>query len=231
MSAFFALLKGNHLVVMPRFDAGEALTLIEQYRVDWMYAVPTMMHRIWRLPEAERGRFDLSSLRVLFHVGAPCPPWLKQAWIEWLGADRVIEAYGGTEAQAITFISGQEWIAHRGSVGRTVIGEIRVLDGEGNELPPREVGEIWMRRGPTHRHRTATSAPSQSHGAVIGNRSATWENGRPPRRRRWRRRQPTLLTSSGASSCRGGGDWSRCNTVVVLGRSCSHASPRDKDRT
>ena len=147
-SSALALLRGNHVVVMERFDAARALMLIERHRVDWMYAVPTMMHRIWRLPEAERTRFNLSSLRVVFHMAAPCPPWLKEAWIGWLGGDRILELYGGTEAQAITFITGDEWLAHRGSVGRPLVGEIRVLDGDGKELPAGQVGEIWMRRGP-----------------------------------------------------------------------------------
>ncbi|HKW91733.1 MAG TPA: AMP-binding protein [Methylomirabilota bacterium] len=147
-SATLALLKGNHLVVMPRFDAERALLLIERHRVDWMYAVPTMMHRIWRLPEALRTRYDLSSLRVVFHMAAPCPPWLKEAWIGWLGGERILELYGGTEAQAITFITGDEWLAHRGSVGRPLVGEMRVLDADGTELPAGQVGEIWMRRGP-----------------------------------------------------------------------------------
>ena len=160
-SAALALLKGNHLVVMERFDAVRALMLIERHRVDWMYAVPTMMHRIWRLPEAERTRFDLSSLRVVFHMAAPCPPWLKEAWIGWLGGDRILELYGGTEAQAITFITGDEWLAHRGSVGRVLLGEMRILDPDGRELPAGQVGEIWMRRGadapPTYRYVGASS--------------------------------------------------------------------------
>ncbi len=155
-SATLALLKGNHLVVMPRFDAERALMLIERHRVDWMYAVPTMMHRIWRLPEAVRTHYDLSSLRVVFHMAAPCPPWLKEAWIGWLGGERILELYGGTEAQAITFITGEEWLAHRGSVGRPLVGEMRVLDADGHELPAGQVGEIWMRRGhdapPTYRY-------------------------------------------------------------------------------
>jgi len=165
-----ALLKGNHLVVMPRFDAARALMLIERHRVDWMYAVPTMMHRIWRLPEAERTRFDLSSLRVVFHMAAPCPPWLKEAWIHWLGAERVLELYGGTEAQAVTFITGDEWLEHRGSVGRVLIGEMRVLDPDGREQPPGQVGEIWMRRGPD-------APPSYRYvGATAKARPEGWES-------------------------------------------------------
>jgi bile acid-coenzyme A ligase len=169
-TAALALLKGNHLVVMPRFDAESALRLIERHRVDWMYAVPTMMHRIWRLPEPERTRFDLSSLRVVFHMAAPCPPWLKEAWIGWLGGERILELYGGTEAQAITFITGDEWLAHRGSVGRPLLGEMRVLDPDGAELPAGQVGEVWMRRGPE-------APPTYRYvGASAKRRPGNWES-------------------------------------------------------
>jgi bile acid-coenzyme A ligase len=169
-ASVLALLRGNHLVVMPRFDAATALALIERHRVDWMYAVPTMMHRIWRLPEAERTAFDVSPLQVVFHMAAPCPEWLKQAWIDWLGGERILELYGGTEAQAITFITGSEWLEHRGSVGRTILGEIRVLDVDGNELPPGEVGEVWMRRGPE-------APPTYRYvGAQAKSRSDGWES-------------------------------------------------------
>jgi bile acid-coenzyme A ligase len=169
-SAALALLKGNHLVVMPRFEATHALMLIERHRVDWMYAVPTMMHRIWRLPEAERTRFDLSSLQVVFHMAAPCPPWLKEAWIGWLGGEHILELYGGTEAQAITFITGDEWLAHRGSVGRVLLGEMRVLGPDGEERPAGQVGEIWMRRGPD-------APPAYRYvGATAKSRPGNWES-------------------------------------------------------
>jgi len=168
--SLFALLRGNHLVVMPRFDAVTALSLVEQHRVDWMYAVPTMMHRIWRMPEIERQRFDVSSLQVVFHMAAPCPGWLKQAWIDWLGSERVLELYGGTEAQSFTVITGTEWIAHRGSVGRPAFGEMRVLDSNGVEVPPGTVGEIWMRRG-------VDAPPSYRYiGAKAKSRPDNWES-------------------------------------------------------
>ena len=80
--------------------------------------VPTMMQRIWNLPEEVRAGYDLSSLKVLWHLAAPCPAWLKEAFIEWLGADVIWELYGGTEAQGGTVISGIEWMSHRGSVGK-----------------------------------------------------------------------------------------------------------------
>jgi bile acid-coenzyme A ligase len=169
-TSLLALLRGNHLVVMPRFDAASALALIARHRVDWMYAVPTMMHRIWRLPEAERRRADVSSLRVVFHMAAPCAPWLKEAWIEWLGGDRILELYGGTEAQALTVITGGEWLEHRGSVGRPILGEMRVLDADGHELPPGKIGEIWMRRGPD------TPASYRYVGARPKSRAGNWES-------------------------------------------------------
>jgi bile acid-coenzyme A ligase len=146
--ASVGLLCGNHVVVMPRFDGAETLRLADAHGVHWMYLVPTMMLRIWRLADEERLGADLSSLRIAFHMAAPCPPWLKQAWIEWLGPERILELYGGTELQALTVITGSEWLAHRGSVGRAVLGEIEARDSDGRPLPRGEIGELWMRRGP-----------------------------------------------------------------------------------
>lgn len=102
-----ALLAGTRVVGMRRFDAEEALRLIERERVEWVCLVPTMMHRIWSLPPEVRSRYDLSSLRKIVHLGAPCPPWLKHAWIDWLGAERILEVYAGTEGAAI-LITGEE---------------------------------------------------------------------------------------------------------------------------
>ncbi|MGI5132985.1 AMP-binding protein [Pseudonocardia sp. CA-107938] len=139
---------GNHVVLLPRFDAVAALEAIERHRVDWVQFVPTMMQRIWRVLDEQPGRYDLSSLRVVWHTAAPCPAWLKEAWIELVGPERLMEMYGGTEGQAVTVISGTEWLAHRGSVGRPALGEMRVLGPDGAELGPGEIGEIFMRRDP-----------------------------------------------------------------------------------
>jgi bile acid-coenzyme A ligase len=145
--AGLSLLRGNHLVLMSRFEAGATLSLVEKHAVGWLYLVPTMMLRIWRLPAAERAGRDLSSLQVAYHMAAPCPPWLKQAWIDWFGPEVILELYGGTEGQAMTVITGTEWLRHTGSVGRPVFGEIHARDDEGARLGPGEVGELWMRRG------------------------------------------------------------------------------------
>ncbi len=140
-----ALLAGSHLVLGGRFDAESTLALIERHRCDVMYIVPTMMHRIWRLPESVRDRYDVSSLLVVWHLAAPCPPWLKHAWIDWLGAEKIFELYAGTEAQTATIITGAEWLAHRGSVGRAAPGTVKIVGPDGEELPTGEVGEIFLR--------------------------------------------------------------------------------------
>jgi bile acid-coenzyme A ligase len=150
------LLYGNHVVVLPRFDAEATLAAIDRYRATFVLLVPTMMLRIWRLPEEVKARYDLSSLEVVWHMAAPCPMWLKQAWIEWLGPERIFELYAGTEAQAVTIIRGDEWLAHPGSVGRVVAGEMKVVDANGQDLPAGEVGEVVMRTSasgsPTYRY-------------------------------------------------------------------------------
>lgn len=152
---------GCHLVLMPRFDPEATLAEIEKRRATWTYLVPTMMNRIWRLPDEVRRRYDISSLKTLWHLAAPCPPWLKEAFIHWVGPEVVMELYAGTEAQAVTIISGAEWLTHRGSVGKVVAGEMRACDEDGNPLPPRETGEIYMRRPegapPTYKYIGATA--------------------------------------------------------------------------
>ncbi len=143
-----AINMGAHLVILPRFDAEATLKAIHDHRGSWIYLVPTMMGRIWRLPEATRAAYDIRSLRMMWHLAAPCPAWLKEAWIDWLGPEVVMELYGGTEGQSATIITGAEWLAHRGSVGRPVFGEMRAVDAHGNTLPPGEIGEIFMRPTP-----------------------------------------------------------------------------------
>jgi bile acid-coenzyme A ligase len=154
MSAFF---RGCQITITTRFDAEETLALIEQQRIDIVYMVPTMMQRIWNLPEEVRTRYDLTSLKVLWHLAAPCPAWLKETFIGWLGAEVIWELYGGTEAQGGTVISGPEWVTHRGSVGRpNETCEIIVVNEAGERLPPTEIGEVFLRpltgQGSTYRY-------------------------------------------------------------------------------
>ena len=140
-----ALFNGGRVTGLVKFDAEETLRLIEASRVQWVNFVPTMMHRIWALPDEVRNRYDLSSLQIVFHMAAPMPPWLKEKWIEWLGPERIYELYGGTERRAPRIISGVEWLAHTGSVGK--IGEtsrLRIIGEDGNDVAPGETGEIYF---------------------------------------------------------------------------------------
>jgi len=160
-SATMALSTGQHLVVMSRFDPTEFLRLIAEYRVNYLATVPTIMQRLLPIYRAAPDDFDLSSVRRWWHLAAPCPPTVKEAWIEILGPEVVWELYGGTELQALTFISGAEWLSHRGSVGRVVSGEMRVLDDAGGQCPPGVIGEIYLRprpgSSPTYRYIGSTA--------------------------------------------------------------------------
>ena len=145
MYAMKGLFAGAHIVEGGKFDALNTLRLIQEYRVNWLMLVPTMMSRIWRLPAEQRKAFDLSSLRVLFHTAAHCPIWLKTNWIEWLGPDRIWEGYGGTEAQGGCIIGGREALEHPGSVGKPFPGtQLKIFDDQGQEVPQGEVGEIFF---------------------------------------------------------------------------------------
>jgi bile acid-coenzyme A ligase len=144
-ACFQALLGGATAVLMPRFDASACLALVERHRVDRMTVVPTMMLRIWRLPETERLARDLSCLEFVMTGGAPCPAWLMRAFIDWLGPDVMHEAFGPSERIGGTFITGREWLSHPGSVGRPLPGtRLEIRDPEtGAPLAPGQLGEIF----------------------------------------------------------------------------------------
>ncbi|WAJ45677.1 AMP-binding protein [Mycobacterium sp. Aquia_216] len=160
-AATIALLMRHHLVLMSRFDPHGFLRLITDHRVTFLTTVPTIMQRTLPVYQADPSAYDLSSIRRFWHLAAPCPPAVKQAWIDLLGPEKVWELYGGTELQALTFISGDQWLTHRGSVGVVVAGEMKVLDDDGNPCPPGVVGEIYMRpspgSAPTYRYIGATA--------------------------------------------------------------------------
>jgi len=135
---------GDRLVLQPKFDPLQLLELIEEHQITTLNIVPTMFVRLLRLPKDERERHDLSSLTHAVHNAAPCPPDVKRRMIEWWGPV-IWELYGGTESGPATACGSEEWLAHPGTVGRAVEGAtIRILDGEGTELPAGEVGEVFV---------------------------------------------------------------------------------------
>jgi acyl-CoA synthetase (AMP-forming)/AMP-acid ligase II len=137
---------GGTVVVMPHFDALTALRDIETYGITHSQWVPTMFIRLLRLTDEERARHDLSTHRYAIHSAAPCPPDVKERMIEWWGPI-VYEYYSGTEGNCFVCIDSTEWLEHRGSVGRAVLGELHVVDDEGNDVPTGEIGGIYVAHG------------------------------------------------------------------------------------
>jgi acyl-CoA synthetase (AMP-forming)/AMP-acid ligase II len=134
---------GGTVVTMTHFDPVSLLAAIERYRVTLTQVVPTHMVRLLKLPESERDRFDLSSLKVLVHAAAPCPPEVKQKVLEWLGPV-VYEYYSGSEGVGFCAIGPDEWLAHPGSVGRSLLGPVHIVDSDGDEVSTRTEGEVWF---------------------------------------------------------------------------------------
>ncbi|MFE6699036.1 AMP-binding protein [Streptomyces sp. NPDC057718] len=148
LTATAALFLGCHVVVMERFDAADALRLVRHHGADWMYAVPTMLSRIAALADKEREAADVSSLRTVITMAASSSPAVREFCLDFFGPDVMLELYAATEAQAVALIDGHGWRDRPGSVGRVVIGELKVRDASGAPLPTGQVGELWVRRGP-----------------------------------------------------------------------------------
>jgi fatty-acyl-CoA synthase len=136
-------LLGAPCVVAERFDADAVLAAIERHRVTHVQFVPTHMIRLLKLPDEERARFDLSSLRVVVHAAAPCPVETKRRFIEWVGPI-VHEFYSGSEGAGLTYVNSEDWLAHPGTVGRSMTGQIHIVGEDGEELPVGEEGEVWF---------------------------------------------------------------------------------------
>jgi fatty-acyl-CoA synthase len=155
---------GATVVYMEKFDAEQALALIERYRVTHAQWVATMFVRLLKLPEAIRQRYDLSSLRFASHSAAPCPIDVKMAMIAWWGPI-LHEYYGATEGNGMTMIDTPQYLAHPGSVGRAVVGVPHICDDDGNELPAGQSGLIYFERDkmPFHYHNDPGKTASACH--------------------------------------------------------------------
>jgi long-chain acyl-CoA synthetase len=137
---------GGTVVVMEKFDPLECLRAIERHGITHVQFVPTHFVRMLKLPEEQRAAFDLSSLQVVVHAAAPCPVEVKRQIIDWFGP-KVMEFYAGSEGSGMTVITSQDWLTHPGSVGKAALGTLHVVDEEGAELPPGEVGTVYFEGG------------------------------------------------------------------------------------
>lgn len=135
---------GGTVVIMERFDPEEYLEYVRRYSVSHSQLVPTMFSRMLKLPEAVRAKADLSSLEIAIHAAAPCPVKVKEQMIEWWGPI-IHEYYGATEGLGFAALDSHEWLKHRGSVGKIILGELHVLDEDGNAVPDGEPGELWFK--------------------------------------------------------------------------------------
>jgi long-chain acyl-CoA synthetase len=157
---------GGTVVVMERFDAEAALAAIERRKVTVAQWVPTHFVRMLKLPEEVRNRWDLSSLKAVFHAAAPCPVPVKQQMMAWWGPI-IHEYYAGTEGNGLTAIGPLEWLAHPGSVGRGVTAQVMICDEEGEVLPPRAEGLVYFAGGGEfeyHNDPEKTAASRNRHG-------------------------------------------------------------------
>ncbi len=135
---------GGTAVIMERFDPEAFLALVERYRVTHAQLVPTMFSRMLKLPDETRARYDLSSLEIAIHAAAPCPEQVKRQMIDWWGPI-VQEYYGATEGLGFTACDTPEWLAHPGTVGKVVLGDLHILDEEMRPLAAGQSGTIWFK--------------------------------------------------------------------------------------
>ena len=137
---------GGTSVIMEHFDAEEFLKLVPKYKATHTQVVPTMFVRFLKLPDEIRSRPDMSSLKCAIHAAAPCPIPVKEQMIAWWGPI-IWEYYGGTEGNGLTMCNAAEWMAHKGTVGRAIVGKLKICDDDGNELPAGEPGTVYFADG------------------------------------------------------------------------------------
>jgi long-chain acyl-CoA synthetase len=158
---------GGTVIIMERFDPVEFLRLVERFSVTHSQLVPTMFSRLLKLPEEQRTAFDLSSLEIAVHAAAPCPIPVKEAMIEWWGPI-IHEYYGATEGLGFTACDSEEWLAHKGTVGKVMLGKLHILDDDMHEVADGASGTIWFE----------TATPFEYHNDAEKTREVTSADGR-----------------------------------------------------
>lgn len=138
-----ATYQGGTTVVMSRFEPEQALKLMERHRVTHGIYVPFMFTQMLKLPAVLRESYDVSALRMAIHGAAPCPIEIKQQMIQWWG-DALMEFYSSSEGIGMTLIDAEDWLAHPGSVGKALVGDVHIVGEDGMELPPGETGTVYF---------------------------------------------------------------------------------------
>jgi long-chain acyl-CoA synthetase len=156
---------GGTVILMERYDSNLALELIERYRVTAGQFVPTHFVRMLKLPEEERFRWDVSSLRVAVHAAAPCPVPVKRQMIEWWGPI-LWEYYAGTESNGLTALDSADWLRKPGSVGRSMVGQARICDEAGNPLPQGSEGLVYFAEGLPFEYHNDPAKTAESRNAM-----------------------------------------------------------------
>ncbi len=155
---------GGTSVIMEHFDAEESLALIERHAITHSQWVPTMFVRMLKLPPEVRSRYRHDSLKVAIHAAAPCPVQVKEAMIGWWGPV-LYEYYAGTEGNGFVACDSADWLAHRGTVGRALVGEVRILDEAGQVLPAGETGTIYFANGPAFEYHNDAAKTASARSA------------------------------------------------------------------
>ncbi len=137
---------GGTSYIMSKFDAEKSLAVIEKFKTNYSQWVPIMFVRMLKLPEGVREKYDVSSMKLALHAAAPCPIQIKEQMIEWWGPV-IFEYYGASEGNGMTAITSEEWLTHKGSVGRAFSATLVILDDDGNEVPRGEIGNVYFEGG------------------------------------------------------------------------------------
>jgi long-chain acyl-CoA synthetase len=135
---------GGTAIIMENFDPERYLQLVQRWAVTHTQLVPTMFSRMLKLPADVRAAYDLSSLEIAIHAAAPCPVLVKHDMIKWWGPI-IHEYYGATEGLGFTACNSEEWLAHPGTVGRVLLGELHILDENMKACPMGTPGTVWFK--------------------------------------------------------------------------------------
>jgi long-chain acyl-CoA synthetase len=181
VSVALSLRLGATAIVMEHFDAAQYLELVTKYGVTHSQVVPTMFSRLLKLPQEVRRAADVSSLEVIIHAAAPCPVPVKEQMIEWFGPI-LVEYYAATEGNGCTYCDSADWLAHKGTVGRAVLGQVLILDDDGKPCETGTPGTVWFGGATAFEYfndpaQTAQSRTSTGDASTVGDVGYLDENG------------------------------------------------------